>query len=328
MLGIRYGSGMHESNIPPSSIGPALELNYATLPFYLASLCFTKLSICWFYLRVFTTTNLIRYQIYAVVILLIGYTIPLEILAILSCTPPSKNWEPKKPGICLNTIPAFWTSFVCNLLTDIYLIAFAFPKIWNLQMQKRQKVALLSTVSLGWVVIVAAIIRVVRISAILHATDTTWRAYDSSIWSAVEMNTSLICAAAPALKPLFKRFLPGLMSSLSGRTSKTVNPNSGGLYGSGKNSRSTWMKGSRSRTERIELDSTVRHGDLTSLSQEELARSAGRSEWLPGKLDLGGDDDEVNSEEGARSYEHDGDGIMKSTYVSVSSKPTRGSSAV
>ena len=141
-----------------------------------------------------------------------------------------------------------------------------------------------------------------RISSILHATDTTWVSYDSSIWSSLEINTSIVCAAAPALKPIFKRYMPGFMYSISGKTSR------------GKPShddRSTWVKASSKNGTAFEMGRNFARNNLTSQSQEELARSVGR------KMDISGSGDELDSEEG--------EGITKSTHVTISHWPVRNS---
>lgn len=68
-------------------------------------------------------------------------------------------------------------------------------------------------------VIVASVVRVVRISTILHEEDKTWASYDSSIWSAVEVDVGLICVSAPATRKLMKKIAPGFMRSFRGSDS-------------------------------------------------------------------------------------------------------------
>lgn len=203
---------------------------------------------------------------------------------------------------------AFWTSIACNLISDVWLIVFAAPRVWGLKMQGRQKLALLATLTLGWVVVIAAIIRAVRISAIIHSPDATWRSYDSSIWSAVEINTSIICAAGPALKPLFRRFAPGFMYSLSdGKVSQTK-PSNGAR---------SWVKAGQNGTGVFEMSRSVTQHDLGSQSQEELANSAGQNRWITSKRDTSSS----LGEGGEAILELEGDGIMKSTHVTVSHWP-------
>ncbi|KAK5126226.1 hypothetical protein LTR85_010461 [Meristemomyces frigidus] len=310
-LGTRYGSGMHEIDIPDKYLVPALKLNYATTLCYQASLCFTKLSICVFYLRVFSTTKASRWQVYAMIAFVVAFTVPLEVVTILSCVPPQKTWLPAKSGHCLNTIIAFWTSVACNIISDVWIIVFAAPRVWSLKMQGRQKLALLATLTLGWIVVIAAVIRAVRVGSILHSADATWRSYDSSIWSAVEVNVSIVCASAPALKPIFKQYVPGFMYSVSDGKKSNTKPSNGAR---------SWVKAGQNGTGTFEMSRSVTHLDLTSQSQEELANSTGQNRWITSKMDTSSSADELSEE----NPELDGNGIMKSTEVTVRHWPIQG----
>jgi hypothetical protein len=69
---------------------------------------------------------------------------------------------------------------------------------------------------------------------------TSW---DVATWSAVEVNAGLFCASAPAIKPLLRRVIPGLMASSLGSSS---NPTGG--YGKSK-SNTNAFSGLRSRVQ-------------------------------------------------------------------------------
>lgn len=45
------------------------------------------------------------------------------------------------------------------------------------------------------------------------STDYTWDAVEQFEWCFAEVNASILCACAPALKPFFSRYIPGLLSS-------------------------------------------------------------------------------------------------------------------
>ncbi|KAK7729440.1 hypothetical protein SLS57_001925 [Botryosphaeria dothidea] len=190
-LQTRYGAGQHVWNVPLSSLKPGLQLAYGTLLVYNLALSLTKISVCLFYLRVFgsssssaSRTN--RLLCIACIGFVVAYTIPLEVVSIVQCRPPDAVWNtaPGESAQCIDTIPAFYTSAACNMAVDLWLIAYAVPRVLPLPLPRRQKVVLLFFVSLGWMVIVASVVRVVRISTILHEEDKTWVSYDSSIWSA------------------------------------------------------------------------------------------------------------------------------------------------
>ncbi|KAK0609017.1 hypothetical protein DIS24_g12586, partial [Lasiodiplodia hormozganensis] len=81
--------------------------------------------------------------------------------------------------------------------------------------------------------IIAAIIRAVRISTILRSADKTWVSYDSSIWSAVEVDVGLICASAPATWKLVKKVAPRFAEAMTNDRSSSPSSGRGGGGGGG-----------------------------------------------------------------------------------------------
>ena len=83
--------------------------------------------------------------------------------------------------------------------------------------------------STSLLIIVAALVRAVRV---VHEIESSvgaipYESYDITVWTSVEINTALFCAAAPSLKPLVQRMIPGVLSSRS----RNSGENRGG-YGS------------------------------------------------------------------------------------------------
>jgi hypothetical protein len=95
----------------------------------------------------------------------------------------------------------------------------------------RQKVALLLVVSLSSLVIIAAIIRLLKVTQFNVSPDRTCKSpfttrqnevallimvgdfADITTWSAVEIDTGLFCASATTIKPLIRNWMPVFFSS-------------------------------------------------------------------------------------------------------------------
>ena len=88
----------------------------------------------------------------------------------------------------------------------------------------------MAILSLSILVVVAAIIRVVRVQRLVYSQDQSWDSYEVDIWAAVEINTGIFCVSAPAVKPLLRKLAPGLLSSI-GNTDKF--PTNTRKYGTG-----------------------------------------------------------------------------------------------
>ncbi len=81
-----------------------------------------------------------------------------------------------------------------------------------LKMARGQKIALLAIVSLGVLVIVAAIVRLVQILRYDFDGDRTWDFSNITTWTAIEVDTGLFCASAPAIRPVIRKLTPRFMS--------------------------------------------------------------------------------------------------------------------
>ena len=173
--------------------------------------------------------------------------------------------------------------------------------------------------------------RVVRIATILHNPDTTWVSYDSSIWGSVETDVALICAATPALKPIFKRFTPGFIYSLSASRSRSTKPpgNNTNQSQSQNQSQSIWAKASHKGSKAFELSSRSRgtqHEVGRSHSEEQLARSVGHHDdpWASsGRSEMAAWGPDEDDDYDDRAYGRQPDGITKQTQVTVSRWPPR-----
>lgn len=203
------------------AVSPALGEKDALVG-WLAQLIFilvlpaTKLSICLSYRHVFHGNKISRIVLTTVITILFGTSIALEFVSIFQCHPVNNFWTrvTGKPGKCIGTLPPFYVNGVSNLLTDIVLIAIVIPPILKLQMNRRQRIALLAVVSLGWLAVIAGSIRMGRTAHLYQPNvDAVWELYDVLIWTAVEVHVSLFCAAAPCIKPLVAKVAPKLLSS-------------------------------------------------------------------------------------------------------------------
>ena len=135
------------------------------------TLSLTKISICLFYLRLFID-KISRYLAVGTMVFIVLYTIPLILISIFQCKPVAAVYDISITNSeCINTLPAFYANSVFNIIVDVWLIYLVVPRIWTLKMAFRQKAALFVVVTLSWLVVIAAIVRAVRISAVLTVND-------------------------------------------------------------------------------------------------------------------------------------------------------------
>jgi hypothetical protein len=129
-----------------------------------------------------------------------------------------------------------------NIFTDLMVAILPVKALWNLQIPKRQKIALVGILTIGWFVCVVSILRLNALIVLSkHPEDRTYYSAATAYWSAIEMNLGIVCASLPALKPLIVKIIPGFSTRHSSRGYGTANSgNMGKSYGLGsKNTRGT-----------------------------------------------------------------------------------------
>ncbi|KUJ08230.1 uncharacterized protein LY89DRAFT_742070 [Mollisia scopiformis] len=204
----RFGSGRHAAASSFLDLGPTVALGFAARLLYQFNIMATKLRICAFYMRVFQDRRS-KMFVWATAGYILAFSIPLIIATILQCSPPQGAWKPV-PSKCHDGRPPFEASAILGIIADCLLLAFVIPRILALHLPRRQKVSLFAVCCMSILVIIAAIIRLVRVLKVVDSTDTPWDSYDISIWTSVEVNVGLFCASAPATKPLLKKIVPGM----------------------------------------------------------------------------------------------------------------------
>jgi hypothetical protein len=111
-----------------------------------------------------------------------------------------------------------------NVMTDLAILVLPLPVLTRLQLPRKQKAILLATFALG---VFVTIVDVIRIYYLQNAIDTQRSmkkqeqigdsadfAYTASMalmWSAVEVNTGILCVCIPTLRPLFQRIFPSVI---------------------------------------------------------------------------------------------------------------------
>ncbi|PVH91342.1 hypothetical protein DM02DRAFT_664093 [Periconia macrospinosa] len=212
---VALGSGYHIEAVNPANIPKQQVTIYVSQILIVITLPFTKLGICLTYLRIFYSEKQGRRLIKGVLVLLFISFFPNLIMVIFQCKPISAFWTERPPTPkCIDSRPSFFLNGVLNIVCDIALIAIVLPRVIHLRLNGRQKIAVIGIVMLGLLAVIAGIARMVRVGRVLSSRKIDpWDLYDVSIWTSTEINATLICAAAPGVKPLISKLFPRLLGT-------------------------------------------------------------------------------------------------------------------
>ena len=216
---VANGAGRHlaASNSIDNAI-TSQKYAFAAQVILFEAIALPKLSICLSYLRIFYSDRIGRRLIQVLMFLVVGAFLPFGIEQFFQCKPLHVYWTEFRPGDkCLRDLSALYVSGGLNAAVDLALMTILIPRIMGLKLNSRQKGALIGIVCLGSVAVVAAVVRMVKVGTTLGRPDVLvdppWDTYDISIWTSTEIYVSLICAAAPGIKPLISKILPHVLGT-------------------------------------------------------------------------------------------------------------------
>ena len=175
-----------------------------------------KFSLLYFYHRLLRGTNyahpLCRTAIWVSIAFNGGATLSYFFTVLFGCRPIRASWDifPDYAYFCISdsSIIVFG---ILNAVTDFVVLGLPIPIVWSLQLPVETRAAVIALFSLSALACAAGILRTVYSAYWADSYDLSWNTWALGVAAMVELNLGIICASAPALKPLVKRFVPRLL---------------------------------------------------------------------------------------------------------------------
>ncbi|RYP69899.1 hypothetical protein DL771_005842 [Monosporascus sp. 5C6A] len=185
------------------------KLFFVSHTLFLLCICFIKLSVLSFYLRVFAAEGRLRTLCRGLAAAFVLWS-AANIVALLNiCRPLASFWGPLHDRACARQEAVDVSICVFNAASDLLLIALPMPVVWRLQMRRSLKVKLAAVLSLGVVVTVIAILRLKALLEMDWEGDVTGTAERAMFLSVLEPNLAILCVSLPMLQPLYGNLLCG-----------------------------------------------------------------------------------------------------------------------
>ncbi|KAL2146434.1 hypothetical protein VTI28DRAFT_3903 [Corynascus sepedonium] len=178
----------------------AYELIFAT------SIGTIKLSVLFFYLRVFVNRGL-RMVVKATLVFVMLWNIGNILQVFLICRPFAKTYSLTVEGECGDQVASFIAIGAFNLISDLIILTLPLPTVWSLKMSTPAKLGLTGVFLIGLIVSVIAIIRIVTLTQ-LDLQNLTGTMIWADFWSATEPNLGILCVSLPMLGSLLSRCMP------------------------------------------------------------------------------------------------------------------------
>ncbi|KAL4791315.1 hypothetical protein BDV19DRAFT_393178 [Aspergillus venezuelensis] len=201
------GSGKHIWAVSLDQLMLVYKLLYSYTFIYASSCTLTRISILFFYRRIFSPLEpSLKIALAAGGLFTLSYPLIVWITMANACKPVSFFWTrfSGTTGKCININQFFLAAGILNMLNDIFILVLPFPRIIKLQMTIKKKIAICGIMAVGIFVCVASIVRIVYLSIFMATKDITWLMGPVFIWSTIEPSVAIETACLPHLAPLTK----------------------------------------------------------------------------------------------------------------------------
>lgn len=174
---VKSWQGYHYYDIPDLSVEDkvqAAKYDIANQLLYNPILALVKASIIFFLWRLEDQRKVIRWSLISFFLLNLGLAIATFVADLCQCTPVAYYWNHFETdtydeegnvvaaaGTCIHQIDFFLITAGLSVLTDILIMLIPAAMVWRLKMRKSRKIAVWAVMSLGWVVAIIGIVRIV-----------------------------------------------------------------------------------------------------------------------------------------------------------------------
>lgn len=141
-----------------------MQITFAFTLIYIWCLTALKLSQLALYHRVFALQ--LRVPVYIVGAIVIAWAIIFNFMFLFLCDPISQQWTVERVGHCMDQILLLKFLILTNMATDIMIVVLPIRPVWQLQMRKTEKLAVLACFGLGLACVFISIARFVLIYTI------------------------------------------------------------------------------------------------------------------------------------------------------------------
>ncbi|TLS29031.1 hypothetical protein PpBr36_00082 [Pyricularia pennisetigena] len=225
------GLGLDIWTLDPDTINTFGKYFYATEIMYFAEVTLLKMSLLWFYLRIFPSRG-VRVALWATIAFNIAYGLGFFLVGVLQCQPVSyfwTRWDGQHRGTCVDINALAWSHAVISIALDVWMLAVPLSQLRALRLNWKKKLGVALMFCVGTLVTVVSVLRLQSLVVFARSDNPTWDSWDVTAWSVIEINVGIMCACLPSLRLLLVRVFPRLAAGTSAAASNAygAGPRSG-----------------------------------------------------------------------------------------------------
>ncbi|KAH8898896.1 hypothetical protein GQ53DRAFT_614295, partial [Thozetella sp. PMI_491] len=198
------GMGLDIWTVPFDMITKFSSWFHAMSVLYFTQISLVKLSVLFFYLRVFNVSSA-RRIIIGTMIFNCVYGVIYIIVTIFQCLPVgylSVMWDGEHQGRCINLSAMTWSNASISIAVDVWMLCIPLVQIRSLQLKLRAKIGAALMFFAGTAFTIISIIRLHTLVKFGYTDNPTWAYMEVSTWSTTEIAIGMICACMPSYRLL------------------------------------------------------------------------------------------------------------------------------
>ncbi|VUC31537.1 unnamed protein product [Clonostachys rosea] len=176
-------------------------------PLFLFAIMSTKLSVCFFYLRVFVNKSM-RIATFVTMALVVAWAVAHYLAAVFICSPVAGQYDLRLAAQvkCGDQMKFFQSGLSINVVLDAIVIVLPLWTIWKLKMRKSDKIGLFVAFSISIAMLVVSIIRAEYVTTTSLKGDLTATLPINLFLTVFEQQLAIITISIPMLRPLWRRY--------------------------------------------------------------------------------------------------------------------------
>ncbi|KAM0402645.1 hypothetical protein ACHAPZ_005587 [Fusarium culmorum] len=135
-------------------------------------------------------------------------------MTIFHCMPVQAYWDKSIDGKCLNNIGQYYLGTdLTHCLMDFIILALPLFEVVRMKLILGQKIAVIGIFSLGSLVGVASVFQIAEAQKYTAASrEFPFEFSLAMVWANVECHLAVFTSCLALLRPIFRKFIPGLSS--------------------------------------------------------------------------------------------------------------------
>jgi hypothetical protein len=186
---VKNGLGRDIWTLTPHEITTMLKYFYVMASLYFTQVALLKLSLIFFYIRVFPAPGVQR-VLWGTVIFSVLWGFISVVIVIFQCQPIGyfwTHWDGLHEGKCLDINAITTSNAAISIILDLWILGIPLWQLWGLQLHWKRKVGVALMFCVGTFVTVVSMLRLQALVTFARSANASWEFYNVSVWSTIEI---------------------------------------------------------------------------------------------------------------------------------------------